>query len=1254
MGAGASSALQDSAFAEEGGAILDAWPRIPLAKRTQAHAAAAAALDAAVESSYDVTVTLYGANDLPKTDGSRGISDPYVILQVGDAEQQSEYVKNDLDPNFGEVQFTFANTRASTLQVRVMDKDWSNSDDPLGDATLPFVGLGAPSTPLTLDLSTVRALPPGSITLAWSRAPTSHETIPAPPAIDADASDVVEWVSEALNVLPEAARATVVEKVVEAYASRAVEAETSDGAVELSVTMVSASNLANDKKERSQSDPYCALTLVVDGEAVETVKMEHVWNDLSPAFDETFSFTIDAAKLTTSSLRVEMTDYDSRGGHEALGSVDASLKPRPGAFVFDGSAGPRTMSLVTAAEGFAEAQGSVTLAWSFAGDIVDDALRARAEARAKQEADADETAVAAAQERAAALAKKEEEARALAEAATKAEVKAAKAGAKAKVEAEAAAARAQAEARQAQEAAAAEALRVREEEALAARRKTEEARERVREAERKAREEAAETQRFEALARAKAEAEALEVTRREDAERKSQEAKRKEEQLALAQAATEAREREEAARLAKEAAEKRARAAEERRQKAKEDQRAKEEAARVAAEQARLDAKPVLRREVRSLSRPEKLRFARALRRMMQAPDGPGTSEYARIAGYHGWPGDVKTGETGLCAHRRESFPGWHRAYTVEIETALREADRALGNDGRIGFPYWDCMYAPSLNGEVVPAVIREFFEDLPRDMIDASSSSSEQFEDRGFSRINDDDEVLELLERYDVRQNADNALTTSQHGAAASTASGSNDDLESPHNYVHVACGYPMTTTSFAAYYPAFFLHHCNVDRLYEAYLRAHPDSQSEFSRSNAKEYATPLKPFVNRNTGSVFRHADCFDAARLGYAYDSLPKQPRSRLREPPDYALFRGLDLGLEIFKDQAYLIHVFVVPKSDEAFELPLVRCPRDEHKYYAGSSSIFGGRGDNTCENCRSKTCIDVMVDVTKMLRHTLQLGRKEVVLKTMVVDANTDELIELGDESTQRTGIPQPELVGPWWRDAAELSQGNLSDETRAVQEKLTVSGFYDGKLDGDFGEKTHDALKAFQEINRLKSDGIVGPKTLSQFKKPRYDASKDIGAGESVYASDALVTYTVAENSPGYLPRQGVLDELDDAFAHWSEASGVVFQRIPGPAEGPDADITVEWCGPRDVRFDGPGGALAKADSKSLTFDAREDWLLQGSPQTPGAFYLLPVALHEIGHCLGLAHSARPNEVMSPYYVANRVALSRGDVAAARAATSS
>ena len=197
--------------------------------------------------------------------------------------------------------------------------------------------------------------------------------------------------------------------MADAYATKAVESETSsEGTVELSVTVVSAANLANDRQERSQSDPYCQVTLVIDGEDMGSVKTSHVWNDLSPEWNETFSFDIDAAKVPTTVLRVEMTDYDSRGSHEALGSVDASIAPRPGAFLFEGSGGRRTFSLVTAAEGFDEPQGSVTLAWVFTGDAVDDARRIRDEARAKRLAEDDaekaEAERAAAEERAAALA----------------------------------------------------------------------------------------------------------------------------------------------------------------------------------------------------------------------------------------------------------------------------------------------------------------------------------------------------------------------------------------------------------------------------------------------------------------------------------------------------------------------------------------------------------------------------------------------------------------------------------------------------------------------------------------------------------------------------------------------------------------------------------------------------------------------------------------------------------------------------------
>ena len=88
-------------------------------------------------------------------------------------------------------------------------------------------------------------------------------------------------------------------------------------------------------------------------------------------------------------------------------------------------------------------------------------------------------------------------------------------------------------------------------------------------------------------------------------------------------------------------------------------------------------------------------------------------------------------------------------------------------------------------------------------------------------------------------------------------------------------------------------------------------------------------------------------------------------------------------------------------------------PRDDHAYYAGSGSIFGGKGER-CANCASGKKVDVTVDVTRALRRELKRGRKDVVLFTLVVDANTDELVVLDADTTETLGIPLPELVGPW------------------------------------------------------------------------------------------------------------------------------------------------------------------------------------------------------------------------------------------------
>lgn len=61
---------------------------------------------------------------------------------------------------------------------------------------------------------------------------------------------------------------------------------------------------------------------------------------------------------------------------------------------------------------------------------------------------------------------------------------------------------------------------------------------------------------------------------------------------------------------------------------------------------------------------------------------------------------------------------------------------------------------------------------------------------------------------------------------------------------------------------------------------------------------------------------------------------------------------------------------------------------------------------------------------------------------------------------------------------APVLRTGTFGDPVVQLQTRLQALGYYEGKVDGQFGNGTANAVKRFQQQHGLDSDGVVGPET--------------------------------------------------------------------------------------------------------------------------------------------------------------------------------
>ena len=230
-----------------------------------------------------------------------------------------------------------------------------------------------------------------------------------------------------------------------------------------------------------------------------------------------------------------------------------------------------------------------------------------------------------------------------------------------------------------------------------------------------------------------------------------------------------------------------------------------------------------------------------------------------------------------------------------------------------------------------------------------------------------------------------------------------------------------------------------------------------------------------------------------------------------------------------------------------------------------------------------------------------------------------------------------------------DLAPGDAHPEVRQVQNYLKHYGYLEPEapVSEELDAPTTAALAEFQQRFNVGAPGVLDEETREIMSASRCG----IPDATNPLAFNTIGPFTRRELRFAYGPLSSQMPEVTirnavrRAFDTWAAAgAGLTFVEV---AANQNPDIVVEWRQASDSDHSMVGGVLAHADFPPgfsiivsslplpLHFDDQEHRWEDGA--VPGAFDIETVALHEIGHCLGMLHSDVNGSVMFPFISSQR-----------------